>query len=74
VDAAAYDPATQTVFTSNGEGSISVIQQLGPDSYRSLETVQTLPGAKTIALDPDRHVVYIVTNQNGQFVPLEIGR
>jgi YVTN family beta-propeller protein len=74
VDAAAFDSATLTVFTSNGEGSISVIQQLSDDSYRNLETVQTLPGAKTMALDPDRHLLYTVANQNGQFVLLEIGR
>jgi DNA-binding beta-propeller fold protein YncE len=74
VDAAAFDPATQTVFTSNGEGSISVIQQLSADSYRNVETVPTLPGAKTMALDPDNHLLYTVANQNGQFVLLEIGR
>jgi DNA-binding beta-propeller fold protein YncE len=74
VDAAAFDPATQTVFTSNGEGSISVIQQSGPDSYRNLETVPTLPGAKTMALDPESHRLYTVANRNGEFVLLEIGR
>jgi DNA-binding beta-propeller fold protein YncE len=74
VDAAAYDPATQTIFTSNGEGSISVIQQINPNSYSNLETVPTLPGAKTMALDPDDHIVYTVANQNGQFVLLEIAR
>jgi DNA-binding beta-propeller fold protein YncE len=74
VDAAAFDPATQTVFTSNGEGSISVIQQSDADSYRILATIKTLPGAKTMAIDPDRHRIYTVANQNGQFVLLEIGR
>ena len=64
----------QTVFTSISEGSISAIQRLGPDSYCGMETVQRLPGAKTMALDPDRHGVYTVANQNGQFVLLEIGR
>jgi len=74
VDAAAFDAATQTVFTSNGEGSISVIQQISADSYRNVETVKTLPGAKTMALDPNSHLLYTVANQNGRFVVLEIGR
>jgi DNA-binding beta-propeller fold protein YncE len=74
VDAVAFDPALHTVFTSNGEGSVSVIRQDDADHYHNLETVATLPGAKTMALDPDRHLVYTVANQSGQFVLLEIGR
>ena len=74
VDAAAYDPETHTIFTSNGEGSISVIAQASADSYRNQETVTTLAGAKTMALDPVRHLVYTVANRDGQFVLLEIGR
>ncbi len=74
VDAAAYDPETHTIFTSNGEGSISVIEQVSADSYRNQETVNTLAGAKTMALDPVRHLIYTVANREGQFVLLEIGR
>jgi DNA-binding beta-propeller fold protein YncE len=74
VDGVAFDPAIQTVFTSNKEGSISLLGQSGPNSYQNLETVQTLPGAKTLALDPMRHVIYTVANREGQFVLLEIGR
>ncbi len=79
VDAAAYDPDIHVVFTSNKEGSISVIEQTGADTYRNLQTVTTLPGAKTMALDPERHVVYTVANRTDSsgkddFVLLEIGR
>jgi DNA-binding beta-propeller fold protein YncE len=74
VDAVTFDPAIRTVFTSNGEGTISVIEQVTPDSYRNLEIVQTIQGAKTMALDPVRHLVYTVANRDGQFVLLEIGK
>jgi hypothetical protein len=74
VDAAAFDPGIHAVFTSNKEGSISIIEQVDADTYRNLETVKTLVGAKTMALDPARHLVYTVANQDGQFVLLEIGR
>jgi DNA-binding beta-propeller fold protein YncE len=74
VDAVAFDPAIHTVFTSNKEGTISVVRQFDANSYRNLETVQTLPGAKTMALDPTRHVVYTVANREGQFVLLEVGQ
>ncbi len=62
VDAAAYDKKAGLVFTSNGEGNISVIRQEGPDKYSSLANVVTQKGAKTMALDSDKHVVYSVAN------------
>jgi DNA-binding beta-propeller fold protein YncE len=74
VDAVAYDPGLRAIFTSNKDGTISIIDQVDPNSYRNRETVQTLAGAKTIALDPIRHVVYTVANREGQFVLLEIGQ
>jgi DNA-binding beta-propeller fold protein YncE len=79
VDAAAFDQDLHTIFTSNKEGSVTVIEQTDADSYRNLQTVTTLPGAKTMALDPARHLVYTVANQQdgsgqAQFVLLEIGQ
>lgn len=74
VDAVAFDPELHTIFTSNKEGSTSIIEQTEADAYRSAGSVQTLPGAKTMALDPVRHLVYTVANRDGQFVLLEIGR
>jgi DNA-binding beta-propeller fold protein YncE len=79
VDAAAYDPEIHVVFTSNKEGTVSIIEQTGADAYRNLQTVPTLPGAKTMALDPVRHVVYTVANRTDSagkddFVLIEIGR
>ncbi len=62
VDAAAYDKDAGLVFTSNGEGNISVIQQEGPDKYTSLANVPTQKGARTMALDAGRHVLYSVAN------------
>lgn len=72
VDAVAFDPKLHAIFTSNKDGSISIIDQVDADTYRNRETVTTLPGAKTMALAPDRHVVYTVGIRDGQFVLLEI--
>jgi DNA-binding beta-propeller fold protein YncE len=79
VDAVGFDPELHAIFTSNKEGSVSVIEQADADTYRTVQTVTTLPGAKTLALDPARHRIYTVANrQDGsgdpEFVLLEIGR
>jgi len=62
VDATAFDKDSGLVFTSNGEGSISIIRQEGPDTYTSLANVATQKGARTMALDAGKHVVYTVAN------------
>ena len=62
VDAVAYDKKAHLVFTSNGEGSISVIRQESSDKYTGFANVPTQKGAKTMALDTGKHVVYSVAN------------
>ena len=65
VDAAAFDPSTQLAFTSNGEGSITVIHEDTPDKYTVVETVPTQRGARTMAVDPLTHRLYTVTAEFG---------
>ncbi|HJV23967.1 MAG TPA: hypothetical protein VJ570_14795, partial [Holophagaceae bacterium] len=60
-DGAAFDPAKGLVFSSNGEGSLTVIHQDGPDAYSVVGTVPTRPGARTLALDERTHTLYLPT-------------
>jgi YVTN family beta-propeller protein len=73
VDATAFDPQTKLIFNSNGEGTISVIHQDSPDKYSAVETVKTLPRAKTMALDPKTHQLFLSTAEAGQFEVLVVG-
>jgi len=74
VDATAYDAGNKLIFNSNGEGTITVIHQDSPDKYSVVETVKTLPRAKTMALDPKTHKLFLSTSDAGQFVVLVVGR
>jgi YVTN family beta-propeller protein len=74
VDATAYDPETKLVFNSNGEGTVTVIRQEGPDKYAVVETAKTLPRARTMALDPKTHQLYLSTAENGQFEVLVVSK
>lgn len=65
VDAAGFDPATQLAFTSNGEGSITVVHEDTPDKYTVVETVPTQRGARTMAVNPRTHRLYTVTAEFG---------
>jgi YVTN family beta-propeller protein len=72
VDATAFDEATKLIFNSNGEGTITVIRQESPDKYSVLETVKTLPRAKTMAFDPKTHRLFLSTVESGQFEVLVV--
>jgi YVTN family beta-propeller protein len=58
-DAAAFDPETKLVFSSNGEGTLTVVKQQTPDTYTVAQTVKTQRGARTMALDLKAHKVYL---------------
>jgi YVTN family beta-propeller protein len=64
-DAAAFDPDTRLVFSSNGDGTLTVIRQDSADKYTVVQNVPTAAGARTMALDPKSHKVYLVTAKFG---------
>jgi len=62
VDAAAFDPVTSLVFTSNGDSAdVTIISAETADSYRVRGSLGTVHGAKTMALDAATHRIYVPT-------------
>jgi YVTN family beta-propeller protein len=59
VDGAAYDPDLRRVYTFNGFGTMTVIQQDSADSYRVLEQAATHFGGHSGAVDPATHRIYV---------------
>jgi YVTN family beta-propeller protein len=60
VDGNAYDPGTGLAFSSNGEGTLTVVHEETPGKFSVAETVPTMTGARTMALDPTTHMLYLV--------------
>jgi YVTN family beta-propeller protein len=61
VDAGAFDAGLGLVLMSCGQGVLSVIHEDSPDRYTALEDAATRQYARTMALDPKSHDVYLVT-------------
>jgi len=57
-DGAAFDPSTGYAISSNGDGTLTVIQEIG-GKYDVVENVATARGARTITLDEKTHNVYL---------------
>ena len=59
VDGNDFDPSTQFAFSSNGEGNVTVAHEDTPDKLTVVQTLATEPGARTMALDPQTHRIYL---------------
>jgi YVTN family beta-propeller protein len=64
-DAAAYDSKRGLVYSSNGEGNLTVVRQDSADRYSVAATIPTQLGARTMALDAASSKVYLVTADFG---------
>jgi YVTN family beta-propeller protein len=65
VDGAAFDDATQLAFASCGEGVTPIAKEESPDKLTVVQTLKTERGARTMALDPATHLIYLPTAQFG---------
>ncbi len=59
VDANGFDPGTGLAFSSNGEGTLTVVHEDTPGKFKVVENVKTQRGARTMALDLKTHNVLL---------------
>jgi len=64
-DGAAFDPELKRIYSSNGEGTLTVIQEENENTFKVVENVPTQKGAKTIAIDTKTHHLYLPTAEYG---------
>lgn len=61
VDATGFDATTGLAFSSNGEGTLTVIHEESPQRFSVVQTADTQKYARTMALNIRNHDVYLVT-------------
>ena len=60
-DGAAFDPMYKRAYSSNGDGTMTVVQEGNGNNFKVLENVATQSGARTITLDKTSHHIYMTT-------------
>jgi len=65
VDANRFDPETGLAFASCGDGTITVAHEDSPNQFTVVQTIQTMRGARTMALDTGNHNIYTVSAEFG---------
>jgi len=60
-DGVAFDPGTKRAFSSNGDGTMTVVQEHENDTFTVVENVVTQKGARTITCNTTTHKLYMPT-------------
>jgi DNA-binding beta-propeller fold protein YncE len=70
VDANRFDPETKLAFASTGDGHITIAKVDGADNkFTVVQTLDTMPGARTMTIDTANHNIYTVTTELGPAPP-----
>ena len=64
-DGATFNPNTMEAFSSNGDGTLTVIKENSPTSFVVEQNVPTMPRAKTLTLDPKTNHVLLIAAEYG---------
>jgi DNA-binding beta-propeller fold protein YncE len=65
-DGAVFNPKTMEAFSSQGDGTLTIVKENSPTSFVVEQTLQTLPRAKTLTLDSKTGHVLLIT---AEFTP-----
>jgi DNA-binding beta-propeller fold protein YncE len=60
-DGGGFNPATLEAFSSQGDGTLTIIKEASPTSFEVEQTVQTKSRAKTCTLDTKNNQIVLVT-------------
>src|SRR6266436_9208596 len=62
-DGGGFNPNTLEAFSSQGDGTLTIIKETSPTSFEVEQTVQTKPRAKTCTLDTKNNRIVLITTE-----------
>lgn len=62
-DGGGFNPNTMEAFSSQRDGTLTIIKENSPNSFEVEQTVQTKPGAKTCTLDSKNNRIVLITTE-----------
>ncbi len=60
-DGTAFNPSNKTIFSSNGEGTLTVIREISKEKFKVLANLPTKSGARTLSVDAKTNTIYLPT-------------
>src|SRR5438094_6904290 len=62
-DSGGFNPSTMEAFSSQGDGTLTIIKENSPTSFEVEQTVQTKSRAKTCTLDTKKNQIVLITTE-----------
>ncbi len=62
-DGGGFNPTTMEAFSSQGDGTLTIIKEISPTTFEIEQTVQTKPRAKTCALDTKNNRIILIATE-----------
>jgi DNA-binding beta-propeller fold protein YncE len=70
VDALGWDQSQKLMYIPAGaSGNVTIVHEDSPSTFTVVETVPTMRGARTVTVDPTRHIAYVFTPEYGPSTP-----
>ena len=64
-DGAVFNPHTMEAFSSQGDGTLTVVKEKSPTSFEAEQTVETMRSAKTLTLDGKTNHILLIGAEFG---------
>jgi uncharacterized protein YjiK len=64
-DGALFNPATMEAFSSQGDGTLTIVKEKSPSDFAVEQTVHTMTGAKTSTLDTKTNHILLIAAEFG---------
>src|SRR3954471_23523425 len=68
-DGAVFNPQTNEAFSSQGNGTLTVIKEKSPTEFEVEQNLQTMNGARTLAFDPKTGHIFVMSVERGPAPP-----
>jgi DNA-binding beta-propeller fold protein YncE len=72
-DGAVFDPATMEAFSTQGNGTLTVVKETSPKTFEVEQNLQTMNGARTIAFDSKTNHIFTMSDERGPAPPAPPG-
>ena len=72
-DGAVFNPKTMEAFSSQGNGTLTVVKETSPTTFEVEQNLQTMNGARTLAFDPTTGNIYVMSVERGAAPPPPAG-
>jgi hypothetical protein len=68
-DGATFNPATMEAFSTQGNGTMTIVKEKSPTSFEVEQNLQTMNGARTIAFDSKTGHLFAMSVERGPAPP-----